>query len=173
MTLVHHTQEQWDALEKEFFGLKRDNVHLKTENKRMSGKCLFLEGKIRRLMAEIEALRSEYELPAADPTVEEIKKLFPRLPFIQNMRRQVFLCLWKHHKSLEAGDPNAPPYLNAFDIHIRLYGHLKAPPSSRVISVMIHFLRKELQTTPLWIEGKHGVGWKLTVLQPGVARKKP
>lgn len=171
MSLVHHTKEQWDVLEKEFFGLKRDNTQLKIENKKMIGKCLFLEGKVKRLMAEIEALRSEYELPASDPTVEEIRQLFPRLPFIQNMRRQVFLILWKHRQSLLAEDPQAPKFLNAFDIHLRIYGHLKAPPSSRVVSVMIFHLRKELASTSLRIVGEHGKGWRLMeILQPEIAK---
>ena len=173
MTLIHHTKEQWDALEAEFFGLKRDILHLKSENKKLSGKNLALESKVLRLKAEVEALRSEYELPAAEQTMWEARELFPRLPFIQNKLRDIFLVLWRHRQSLLNCDPSAPEWLNAHAIHLILYGGNKAQPKSRSIHVQIHFLRKELIPTNLRIEGFHGKGWRLKVFsQPEVEEKK-
>jgi hypothetical protein len=173
MTLIHHTKEQWDDLEKEFWKMRRDNAVLRVENKKLSGKNLALESKVFRLKAEVEALRSEYELPASNPTLEEIRSLFPRLPFIQNKLREVFLVLWRHRESLLSGDPSAPEYLNAFAIHKALYGGLKAPTKSRSIHVQIHHLRRELQHTLLRVEGFHGKGWRLKLYtQPVVAETK-
>jgi hypothetical protein len=169
---LYRTKAQWEALEMEYHALRRDNIQLRANNKVLSGKNLALESKIHRLKAEVEAFRSEYELPNAEPTLEEVRKIFPRLPFIQNKLRQIFLVLWRHRQSLLKGDQTAPEYLNAFEIHLAIYGHLKAPTKSRAIPVQLHYLRKELEPTPLRIEGLHGRGWRLKLYtQPKVEQK--
>ena len=157
--------------------LRAANEQIRAENKRLSGKVAGLTGKVKTLQVEVEALRATYELPTSDEDLLELRRLFPRIPFINAKQREVFLLLWRHRKGLLAGEA-LPPFLSKPWLHLQLYSHLKHPPTQGVISVYIHYLRKELLPTRLTIEGRTSQGWRLVLLeqsaiQPEDVKNKP